>query len=53
MGLRELESDRPESRSDTRAREVWVEIEENGSLIIGLPVEIWISDDGSANGKIG
>lgn len=44
MHNKQLISERPNSHLDTRAREIWVEIEPEAPLIVGLPVELWIGE---------
>ena len=44
MHRKQIVSDRPDARLDTRSREIWVEIDPSAPLIIGLPVELWIGE---------
>ncbi len=43
MGPKQLWSDRPSERYDTKTREVWVEIEGAGQLVVGLRVDVIIA----------
>ena len=45
MHRKQVLSDRPSSHLDTRSREIWVEIQSDIPLIVGLPVELWIDED--------
>ena len=42
MGRKQLWSDRPSERYDTKTREVWIELEEGESLVVGLRVDVMI-----------
>ncbi len=42
MGRKQLWSDHPAERYDTKTREVWIEIEEGDSLVVGLRVDVMI-----------
>lgn len=44
MHRKQVTSDRPDAPMDTRSREIWVEIDPNAPLIIGLPVDLWIGE---------
>lgn len=44
MHHKELGTDRPDAKLDTRAREIWVDIQSKTPLIVGLPVELWIDE---------
>ncbi len=50
MHHKQVVSERPDTHMDTRSREIWVEVQSNLPLIIGLPVELWI-DDNTAEGS--
>jgi multidrug resistance efflux pump len=43
MGRKQLWSDRPAERYDTKTREVWIELEEGESLVVGLRVDVMIN----------
>ena len=42
MGPKQLWSDRPTERFDTKTREVWIDLEESYDLVIGLRVDVII-----------
>jgi multidrug resistance efflux pump len=42
MGRKQLWSDRPAERYDTKTREVWIELDEGESLVVGLRVDVMI-----------
>jgi multidrug resistance efflux pump len=42
MGAKEIWSDRPGERYDTKTREVWIELEQAASLVLGLRVDVTI-----------
>jgi len=42
MGRKKLWSDHPAERYDTKTREVWIELENEGALVLGLPVDVMI-----------
>lgn len=42
MGRKQLWSDRPAERYDTKTREVWIELEDGESLVVGLRVDVMI-----------
>lgn len=42
MGRKQLWSDRPAERYDTKTREVWIELEQSESLVVGLRVDAMI-----------
>ena len=42
MGRKQLWSDHPAERYDTKTREVWIELEEGESLVVGLRVDVMI-----------
>jgi HlyD family secretion protein len=42
MSRKELFSDDPAERYDVKTREVWIELEEGQSLVVGLPVDVII-----------
>ena len=42
MGRKQLWSDRPAERYDTKTREVWIELEQSESLVVGLRVDVMI-----------
>ncbi len=42
MTRKSLWSDRPDERYDTKTREVWIDLEQNDRLVIGLPVDVTI-----------
>jgi multidrug resistance efflux pump len=42
MTRKELSSDRPNERFDTKMREVWIELEDPGPLVVGLRVDVLI-----------
>ncbi|MEE8450710.1 MAG: HlyD family efflux transporter periplasmic adaptor subunit [Thermoguttaceae bacterium] len=47
MGRKELWSNHPTERYDTKTREVWIELEETAELIVGLRVDVEIDlEDG-------
>ncbi len=43
MGRKQLWSDRPAERYDTKTREVWIELEQGESLVVGLRVDVMIN----------
>ena len=45
MGHKEIWTDQPNERFDTKTREVWIEIKESQSLVVGLPVDVMIDPD--------
>lgn len=47
MDHKEIVTERLDTKMDTRAREILVEVEKNSPLIVGLPMELWI---GESNG---
>jgi len=46
MGTKHLWSDRPTERYDTKTREMWIQLEEKKSMVVGLRVDVMI-DPGS------
>jgi HlyD family secretion protein len=46
MTRKELSSDRPNERFDTKVREVWIELKDAGPLVVGLRVDASIELDG-------
>lgn len=42
MGRKQLWSDRPAERYDTKTREIWIELEQGESLVVGLRVDVMI-----------
>ncbi len=44
MDHKEILTERLDTKMDTRAREILVEVEKNSPLIVGLPMEIWIGE---------
>ena len=42
MGRKQLWSDRPSERYDTKTREVWIELDNGESLVVGLRVDVMI-----------
>jgi len=42
MGRKQVRSDRPAERFDTKTREVWIELESAECLVVGLPVDVVI-----------
>jgi len=48
MGPKQLWSDRPTERYDTKTREVWIKLEERKTLVVGLRVDVMIDPDSQA-----
>jgi ABC exporter DevB family membrane fusion protein len=44
MHHKQVISERPSSHMDTRSREIWVVLQTDLPLIVGLPVELWIDE---------
>jgi HlyD family secretion protein len=44
MDHKEIVTERLDSKMDTRAREILVEVEKDTPLIVGLPMELWIDE---------
>jgi len=42
MGRKQIWSDRPTERFDTKTREVWIELDSGEGLVVGLPVDVVI-----------
>ena len=42
MGRKQLWSDHPAERYDTKTREIWIELDESKSLVVGLRVDVMI-----------
>ena len=42
MGEKDLWTDRPDQRLDTKTREVWIELDNPPSLVVGLRVNVVI-----------
>jgi ABC-type lipoprotein export system ATPase subunit/multidrug resistance efflux pump len=51
MGHKEMSSDRPNERFDTKTREVWVSLEPGPSLVVGLRVDVMIDANLPAEAK--
>jgi multidrug resistance efflux pump len=47
MGAKEIWSDRPSERHDTKTREVWIDLDGSANLVIGLRVDVMIHPDPS------
>jgi multidrug resistance efflux pump len=48
MQAKELYSNRPAERYDTKTREVWIELEQAAGLVVGLPVDVTIDPQSAA-----
>ena len=48
MGHKELWSNRPNERHDTKTREIWIELDNGQSLLLGLRVDVLIDPKSSA-----
>jgi multidrug resistance efflux pump len=53
MGRKQLWSDHPAERYDTKTREVWIELDEAESLVVGLRVDVMIDPDSPAPPQTG
>jgi multidrug resistance efflux pump len=53
MGRKELWSDRPTERLDTKTREVWIELEPSESLVVGLRGDVTIDPASGPASRVG
>jgi len=51
MGRKKLWSDHPAERSDTKTREVWIELDKGEALVVGLPVDVMIDPQSGTSAK--
>jgi multidrug resistance efflux pump len=51
MTKKQLWSDRPTERFDTKSREVWIELDQSGDHVIGLRMDVTIDIGGTHNWK--
>lgn len=51
MTKKQLWSDRPTERFDTKSREVWIELDQSGDHVIGLRMDVTIDISGTHNWK--
>jgi HlyD family secretion protein len=42
---KKMHTDRPGERLDSRIREVWIELVDPPEMVVGLPVDVWITPD--------
>lgn len=49
MSPKQVRSDRPTERFDTKTREVWIELESGEDLVVGLPVDVVIDAQDAAD----
>jgi hypothetical protein len=51
MSRKELWSDRPAERYDTKTREIWIDLDRSDDLVIGLRVDVAIDVAGRREGE--